>query len=98
ETFSGLAGIGDLATTCFSPNSRNRSLGSELGKGRSLKKILASMDAVAEGVVTAKSVHDLARKLHIDMPITRAVYEILYSKKSPRKAVADLMKRSLKKE
>ena len=98
ETFAGLAGLGDLATTCFSPNSRNRSVGSELGKGRSLKDILASMDAVAEGVVTAKSVHDLTRKLHIEMPITRAVYEILYCAKSPRKAMADLMRRSLKKE
>ncbi len=98
ETFAGLAGLGDLATTCFSPNSRNRSVGNELGKGRCLKDILASMDAVAEGVVTAKSVHALARKLHIEMPITQAVYEILYCEKPPRKAVEDLMRRSLKKE
>lgn len=98
ETFSGLAGLGDLATTCFSPNSRNRSLGCELGKGRSLKKILASMDAVAEGVMTAKSVYRLARKLGIEMPITQAVYGILYKNHSPRKAVASLMGRTLKKE
>lgn len=98
KTFSGLAGLGDLATTCFSPNSRNRTVGCELGKGRSLKEILASMNAVAEGVITAKSVHHLARRLHIEMPITRAVYDILYRGKSPCKVVAELMKRSLKKE
>lgn len=98
KTFSGLAGLGDLATTCFSVNSRNRFVGSELGKGRSVKDVLGSMDAVAEGVVTAKAVHNLAKKLRIEMPITRAVYEIVYKNKSPKKVVSDLMKRSLKKE
>jgi len=98
ETFMGLAGLGDLATTCFSPNSRNRTVGQELGKGRSIKEILASMDAVAEGVVTVKAVHHLARKLKIEMPITRAVYEIIYQRKPAQEAVADLMMRSLKQE
>ncbi len=98
KTFIGLAGLGDLATTCFSLNSRNRFVGSELGKGRKIKAILASMDAVAEGVVTAKAVHDLARKLRIDMPITDGVYQIIYGHNDPKKAVAGLMGRSLKSE
>jgi glycerol-3-phosphate dehydrogenase (NAD(P)+) len=98
ETFMGLAGLGDLATTCFSPNSRNRMVGQELGKGRSIQEILAGMDAVAEGVVTAKAIHHLAKKLHIDMPITRAVYEMIYHSKPALKAVSDLMLRSLKQE
>jgi glycerol-3-phosphate dehydrogenase (NAD(P)+) len=98
ETFVGLAGLGDLATTCFSPNSRNRTVGQELGKGRSIKEILATMDAVAEGVVTTKAVHQLARKLNIEMPITRAVYEMIYQNKPAQKVVADLMMRALKQE
>ncbi len=98
RTFTGLAGLGDLATTCFSPNSRNRFVGHELGKGRSIKDILASMDAVAEGVVTAKAVHDLARKMKIDMPITEAVYQVVYGHRDPRKAVAGLMGRTLRSE
>jgi glycerol-3-phosphate dehydrogenase (NAD(P)+) len=98
ETFMGLAGLGDLATTCFSADSRNRSVGQELGKGRSIKDILDSMDAVAEGVVTVKAVHHLARKHKIEMPITRAVYEIIYREKPVYQAVADLMLRSLKQE
>jgi glycerol-3-phosphate dehydrogenase (NAD(P)+) len=97
-TFTGLAGIGDLATTCFSANSRNRSVGAEIGRGRHIKDILASMDAVAEGVVTAKAVHRLALKLKIDMPITTAVYHIIYDHREPLKAVAVLMGRTLKSE
>ncbi len=98
KTFTGLAGLGDLATTCFSPNSRNRSVGYELGKGRKIKDILASMDAVAEGVVTAKAVYRLAQKLKIEMPITAAVYQVVYNQKNPQKAVAGLMGRTLKSE
>ncbi len=97
-TFTGLAGLGDLATTCFSPNSRNRSAGAEIGRGRAVKDVLASMDAVVEGVVTSKSVHRLAQKLGIEMPITTAVYQVLYARKDPLKAVAGLMARSLKSE
>ncbi len=98
KTFTGLTGMGDLATTCFSPNSRNRFVGSELGKGRSIDDILKTMDSVAEGVVTAKAVHNLARKLKIDMPITTAVYNIIYVHKDPQKAVTALMGRTLKSE
>ncbi len=98
ETFIGLTGLGDLATTCFSPGSRNRSVGVQLGKGRSIKDILASMDSVAEGVHTAKAVHHLAKKLKIEMPITEAVYKIIYKGKLAPKVVHDLMSRSLKRE
>lgn len=98
ETFSGLAGLGDLATTCFSPNSRNRTVGEALGRGKSIDEILGSMDSVAEGVPTAKAVHRLAKKIKIDMPITEAIYSIVYQKKSPSAVVGRLMKRSLKKE
>jgi glycerol-3-phosphate dehydrogenase (NAD(P)+) len=98
RTFTGLAGLGDLATTCFSPNSRNRSVGYELGKGRKIKEILSSMDAVAEGVVTAKAVHLLAKKLKIEMPITSAVYQVIYNNKNVQQTVSGLMGRTLKSE
>jgi glycerol-3-phosphate dehydrogenase (NAD(P)+) len=98
ETFMGLAGLGDLSTTCFNINSRNRTVGQELGKGRSIKEILSGMDAVAEGVVTAKAVFHLAKKSGIDMPITRAVYEMVYHKKPAQEVVTELMMRSLKQE
>lgn len=98
ETFSGLAGLGDLATTCFSPNSRNRTVGEALGRGKTIEDILEKMDSVAEGVPTAKAIHRLAKKIKIDMPITEAVYDIIYKKKSASTVVAHLMRRSLKKE
>jgi glycerol-3-phosphate dehydrogenase (NAD(P)+) len=98
KTFTGLTGLGDLATTCFSPNSRNRFVGSELGKGKDIKEILGAMDSVAEGVVTAKAVFNLAKKLKIEMPITSAVYQVIYGHKDPRKAVSGLMSRTLKSE
>ena len=98
RTFMGLAGLGDLATTCFSPNSRNRHVGYELGKGRKIKDILATMDAVAEGVVTAKAVHQWARRLKIEMPITAAVYQVIYNNKNAKEIVSGLMGRALKSE
>lgn len=98
DTFVGLTGLGDLATTCFSTNSRNRYVGEELGKGRTIQDILASMNSVAEGVHTAKAVHGLAKKLKIEMPITEAVYNIIFKKVPAGKAVMKLMRRTLKKE
>ena len=98
ETFYGLTGLGDLVTTCFSPKSRNRSVGEELGRGKSIKNILSSMDMVAEGVVTAKAVYGLSKKLNVKMPITEEVYNILYRNKKPARALSDLMTRSLKAE
>ncbi len=98
QTFFGLSGLGDLATTCFSPQSRNRQLGEELGKGKTLKNFLASTEMIAEGVPTTKSIYQLSRKHAISMPITTEVFRILYQKKNPRDAVKDLMTRKLKAE
>lgn len=98
NTFTGLSGLGDLVTTCFSPKSRNRSVGERLGKGQSLSAILSSMDMVAEGVETVKAIYKLSRQHHIDMPITTEVYHLLYNNKSPQQTVCDLMARERKAE
>lgn len=93
QTFFGLAGLGDLITTCASRHGRNRAVGERLGRGESLAEILASMTAVAEGVSTARSVHDLAQQKGIDMPITREVFAVLFESKSPAAATESLMQR-----
>jgi glycerol-3-phosphate dehydrogenase (NAD(P)+) len=98
ETFLGLSGIGDLYTTASSLHSRNRFVGYEIGKGRLLNDILASMPAVAEGVTTTRSVLALSRKQGIEMPITEQVYEVLFNNKFPKLAISELMTRSLKSE
>ena len=98
ETFYGLTGLGDLVTTCFSPNSRNRSVGEALGRGQKIKDVLGGMYAVAEGVVTVRGVYHLAQKKKIDMPIVTEVYKIIFENKSPANAMKDLMGRSLKSE
>jgi glycerol-3-phosphate dehydrogenase (NAD(P)+) len=98
QTFFGLAGIGDLITTCISPHGRNRRVGERIGRGERLADILASMQQVAEGVYTTRSVHDRARILSLDMPITTEVYRMLYEDKPPLQAVQDLMLRDLKSE
>lgn len=98
DTFWGVTGIGDLCTTCFSPESRNRSLGEKIGKGQTLDEVLSGMKMVAEGVVTAKSVYMIANEHNIDMPIVTEVYKVLYENKSPLEAVKDLMHRPLKAE
>ncbi|MBN2119987.1 MAG: NAD(P)-dependent glycerol-3-phosphate dehydrogenase [Candidatus Omnitrophica bacterium] len=98
STFWGISGMGDLATTCFSPYSRNRFVGQEIGKGRKLKNIINEMKMVAEGITTVKSGFTLSKKLKIDMPITRQVYLVLYQNKKPLMAVKDLMSRPLKAE
>ncbi|MBI4309016.1 MAG: NAD(P)-dependent glycerol-3-phosphate dehydrogenase [Candidatus Omnitrophica bacterium] len=98
ETFYGLSGLGDLATTCFSPSSRNRTVGEALGRGKGIKSILGKMHAIAEGVVTAKAVYRLSRARKIPMPIVEQVYKIIFQRKNPRKAMADLMGRQVKAE
>jgi glycerol-3-phosphate dehydrogenase (NAD(P)+) len=98
KTFQGLSGLGDLVTTCFSPNSRNRSVGEQLGKGNKIEHILGHMCMVAAGVETVKPVHKLSRNLEVPMPITSEVYQIIYRNKSPQKAVSDLMSRKTKAE
>ena len=97
-TFSGLAGIGDLITTCISQYGRNRMVGERLGKGESLQEILGSMDAVAEGVTTTRSVYELAEQKCIEMPITTEVFRVLFENKSPVEATDSLMLRPTRNE
>lgn len=98
KTFPGLTGLGDLVTTCFSPRSRNRHVGEQLGSGKNIKTVLNNMVMVAEGVETSKAILKLAKKYHIEVPIATEVYRIIYKHKKPIQAVKDLMKRSLKTE
>lgn len=98
STFFGIAGVGDLATTCFSPEGRNRSCGEALGKGAKLDEYLRNSMSVVEGVATTESVVDLAEKYKVDMPITDAVYAVLFDHLDPVDAIAMLMSRELREE
>ena len=98
STFYGLAGVGDVVTTCYSPFGRNRAVGESLGRGRSLAETLAGMDSVAEGVTTARSLHEWAGRRGVAMPIADEVYRILFESKAPLAAVNDLMERDPKDE
>ncbi|HZZ42103.1 MAG TPA: NAD(P)H-dependent glycerol-3-phosphate dehydrogenase [Tepidisphaeraceae bacterium] len=98
STFGGLAGLGDLITTCVSPEGRNRHVGEQIGKGQKIHDILAGMRSVAEGVATTRSVHELSRRYNIEMPITRSVYAILFENKDVFEALTDLMTRDPKPE
>ncbi len=98
RTFYGLSGVGDLILTCTGPLSRNHSVGVRLGKGERLEGILASMQAVAEGVRTAKAALGLALRCGVDMPIVQEVNAVLFADKSCRQAVGDLMEREAKGE
>ena len=97
-TFAGLSGMGDLIVTCMSHHSRNRFVGEEIGKGRNVAEVLSDMTMVAEGVATAKSVHQLAQKHHVDMPMAEEVYKVLFEDKNPRQATLDLMLRDTRGE
>jgi glycerol-3-phosphate dehydrogenase (NAD(P)+) len=94
QTFMGLAGMGDLITTCVSRHGRNRRVGERLGRGEKLRDILGGMTMVAEGVYTARSVHERAERMGLDLPITGEIYRVLYEDKDPRAAVNDLMLRA----
>lgn len=98
ETFAGLAGLGDLITTCVSPEGRNRSVGERIGKGQKLADVLAKMDSVAEGVPTTRSVMELARRFDVEMPITEAVYSVLFEDVDVLRALSSLMTRDPKPE
>lgn len=98
DTFGGLAGLGDLITTCVSPEGRNRTVGERIGKGQKLSDILARMDSVAEGVPTTQSVMQLARRCNVEMPITSAVHAVLFENKDVLHALSDLMSRDPKPE
>ncbi len=98
ETFAGLTGLGDLVVTCTSSHSRNRQLGEEIGRGRTLGDVIASMNMVAEGVETTIAIRAIALEHGIDMPITESVHGILFEGKQPLDAVRELMTRSAKQE
>jgi glycerol-3-phosphate dehydrogenase (NAD(P)+) len=98
HTFSGLTGVGDLVLTCTGHLSRNHTVGKLIGEGKKLNDILSEMKMVAEGVKTAKSIYNLSRKVGVEMPISHAVYRILYEDLSPKEAVFLLMTRDLKDE
>ncbi len=97
-TFAGLSGMGDLVLTCTGDLSRNRSVGIELGKGKTLAEIMAGMNMVAEGVKTTLSAYQLAQRLGVETPIIEQMYQIIYEDKDPRQAVVDLMQRGLRPE
>jgi len=97
-TFAGLSGMGDLIVTCMSRHSRNRYVGEQIGKGRSLTDILNEMVMVAEGVKTTRSAYQLSQRYQIEMPITEQVYQILFENKDPKQALNELMMREPKKE
>ena len=97
-TFIGLSGVGDLIVTCTSVHSRNWRAGNALGQGEKLPDVLKNMGMVVEGVSTTKVAHQMARELDVDMPITDAIYQVLYENAPIRTVITDLMKRSGKPE
>lgn len=98
ETLMGLAGLGDLVLTCTGSLSRNRFVGEELGKGKSLEQIIGELNEVAEGIKTARAVKKLADRAGLEMPITNEVNAVLYDGRSARDAVTELMSRPLREE
>ena len=98
RTFRGLSGYGDLIVTCLSKHSRNRKLGQLIGEGQKLDTIINEMNMIAEGVSTAKSVHQLSAKNKIEMPIHESIYKVLFEGKDPKDSVYELMNRKLSEE
>ncbi len=99
QTFAGLTGLGDLVTTCISPKGRNRSFGERVGKGQNPQLAQAATESVIEGIATCKSVVEgLLQQYKVEMPITQAVYAVIFKNKSVQGAIADLMTRQLKPE
>ncbi|MCS6936128.1 MAG: NAD(P)H-dependent glycerol-3-phosphate dehydrogenase [Candidatus Bipolaricaulota bacterium] len=98
ETFFGLSGLGDLVATCTSRHSRNRAVGYRIGQGEKLPQILQSMSMVAEGVYATQAVRALARAQGVELPITEAVYAILYENSDPLEQLNALMTRDPKRE
>jgi glycerol-3-phosphate dehydrogenase (NAD(P)+) len=96
ETFMGLAGMGDLILTCTDNQSRNRRFGYLLGQGKTIMQAMDEIDQVVEGLGTTKLVHELSKARGIEMPITEQVYQVLYQKQSPQKAVEALLSRVAK--
>lgn len=97
-TMSGLAGMGDLVLTCTGDLSRNRTVGLRIGKGETLEAIAASMKAVAEGVLTSRSAHNLAMKLGVECPIISGIYRVIHERADPKTVVHQVMSRNLRPE
>lgn len=93
DTFFGIAGVGDLATTCFSPDGRNRTFGEMVGRGKPVNAAIESMQSVVEGIETCKAVVELSKRHGVEMPIASAVHQVLFSGLPPRSALQDLMRR-----
>ena len=98
STLYGLSGMGDLIATCSSPFSRNFTVGSMLGKGKKIDDILAELGSVAEGVKTSKALCELAAKLGLEVPVSSAIYEAVYTDITPEEVLNKLMNRKLKQE
>ena len=98
STLYGLSGMGDLIATCSSPMSRNYTVGSMLAKGKKINDILAELGSVAEGVKTSKAICELAQKLGIEVPVSAAIYEAVYTDITPEELLSKLMNRKLKEE
>ena len=98
ETFAGLAGMGDLVTTCVSPEGRNRTFGERIGRGEKTQDVLDSIVGVVEGMPTCKAVVSLAKTHDIEMPIAEGLYAVLFEDRNPQSQLADLMSRELKRE
>ena len=98
ETFFGIAGVGDLATTCFSPTGRNRTCGEMLGSGQSLEDVLNAITGIVEGVPTTKSVLELSKKYKVEMPITQTLHAVLFEGLDPHEGISQLMSRNPKPE
>jgi len=98
ETFFGISGVGDLATTCFSPHGRNRTCGERLGKGEELQTITETMGSVVEGVSTTKAVHALSKEQGVEMPISSVMYRVLFEDLAIHDAISSLMSRDLRAE
>jgi glycerol-3-phosphate dehydrogenase (NAD(P)+) len=98
QTFSGLAGFGDLVLTCTGDLSRNRTVGLRLGKGETLEDILTGMKMVAEGIETTKAAKRLGEREGVELPIIEQTYRVLFEGQNPRLALQELMNRELRKE
>jgi glycerol-3-phosphate dehydrogenase (NAD(P)+) len=98
QTFQGLAGLGDLMTTCVSPEGRNRAVGQQIGAGRKLEDVLGGMNSVAEGVATTRSVRQLSRRFNVEMPISDAVHAVLFEGMDVLQSLSGLMSREPKPE
>ena len=98
ETLQGLSGIGDLLLTSYSQASRNRRVGQRIGKGDSLEKAIASVEGVCEGVWTTQALHKMLARKHVEAPVARQLYQVLFEGKSPKEGLTSLLDRDSKAE